>query len=50
MGNKIFDHSYVVADIFILDLTPGFNELGKEKTTARRDEKHLSFEIWSALY
>ena len=27
--------------IFILDLTPGF--IGLRKTTARRDEKHLSF-------
>ena len=37
VGNKIVDN-------FILDLTHGFN--GLSNTTARRDEKHLSFEIW----
>ena len=34
--------------IFILALTPGFNRLAK--TTARRDERHLSFGICCALY
>ena len=34
--------------IFILYLTPGFKDWAK--TSARRDEKHLSFGIWYALY
>ena len=35
--------------IFILDLTPGFNGLGKDNCSARRDGKHLSFGIWCAF-
>ena len=34
--------------IFILDLTPGF--IGWQKTTVRRDDKHLSLAIWCVLY
>ena len=40
-ANKLVDHSDVVGaaptGIFILDLTPGFNWLGKGNCTTRRD-------------
>ena len=57
VGNKIVDNSDVVGAspvgaapnyIFILNLTPGFNGLGK--TTARGDKKYLSFGIRCDLY
>ena len=62
--NKIDDHSDVAGAspvgaaptcrrccnyIFILDLTPGFNGLGK-KTIAKGDGGHLIFGIWCRLY
>ena len=34
--------------IFIIDLTPGFNGLGKDNYKMRREK--LKFEIWCALY
>ena len=49
VGNNIVDHSDVVS---ILDLTPGFNGLGKDNCTRRRelfkfgDLVQLLLEIW----
>ena len=53
VGNKIVDHSDVVGNIacrrcsnyiFILDLTPGFNGLGKDNCKTRRETfKHWDF-------
>ena len=60
VGNITVDHSDVdgassVAArcsnyILILDITPGWLQWIWARTTARRDEKHLSFGIWWALY
>ena len=50
VGNSIADHSDVVGAspvgyIFILDLTPGFNGLAKDKSKTRRD----SFKFWNSV-
>ena len=54
-GNEIIDHSDVVGAsnccsnyIFILDLTPGFNGLGKDNCKTRGDI--FQFGIWCDLY
>ena len=52
VGKKIVDYSYVVGAsltyIFILDITPGLNGLGKENT--RCVKKQSSFGIWCVSY
>ena len=54
VGNKLVDHSVVVGAspirrcsnyIFILDLTPGFNELGKDNYNRRRE----TFKCWDLV-
>ena len=56
-GNRIVDHSDVVeagpggaaptTSSFSIEHLASMNSA---KTTARRDEKHLNFSIWCALY
>ena len=56
VGNHIIDHSDVLEyrlsrcpnNIFIFDLTPGFNGMGNDNCRTR--ENHLSFGIWCYLY
>ena len=57
VGNKIVDHSDVVgaSPVGAAPTTSSFStehlaSLDWEKTTARRDRKHLSFAIWCVLY
>ena len=57
VGNKIVDHSDVVgaSPAGASSTTSSFStsnlaSVDWEKTTARRDGKHLSFEIWCVLY
>ena len=57
VGNKIVDHSDVVgaSPVGAAPTTSSFStehlaSLDWEKTTARRDEKHLSLAIWCVLY
>ena len=57
VGNKIVDHSDVVgaspvgaAPTTSLFSTNHLASVDWPKTTAMRDEEHLSFEIWYALY
>ena len=42
VGKKNVDHSDVVNYIFILDLTPGFNGLGKGNSKTRRETLKVS--------
>ena len=56
-GNKIVDHSDVVGALPVgaapttsSFLTQHLTSMEWAKTSARRDEKHLSFGIWCALY
>ena len=48
VGNKIFDHSYRRCSnyIFILDLAPGFNGLGKSNSNTRRE----TFKYWDLVH
>ena len=50
LGNKMVDHSDVVralpVSIFILDLTPGFNGIGKDKHKARQE----TFKFWNLVH
>ena len=57
MGNKIVDHSDIVgaSPVGAAPTTSSFSmerlaSMDWAKTTARRDEKHLSFEIWYIFY
>ena len=57
VGNKIVDHSDVVgaSPVGAAPTTSSFStkhlaSLDWAKTAARRDKKHLSLEIWCALY
>ena len=57
VGNKIVDHSHVVgaSPVGAAPTTSSFStqhmaSMDWTKTTARRDEKHLSFMIWCTLY
>ena len=57
VGNKIDDHSYAVgaAPVGAAPTTSSFlnyhmTSMDWAKTTARQDEKHLSFFIWCVLY
>ena len=55
LGNKIVDHSDVVgvSPVSAAPTTSSFSTLASmdwAKTTARLDEKHLIFVIWSILY
>ena len=52
VGNKIVDHSDIVgaSPVGAAPTTSSFStSLDWAKTTARRDEKHLSLWIWSPL-
>ena len=59
VGNKLVDHSYVVAAstasqhcsnyIFILDLTPGFNGLGKQRQM-QDETRNIQVFLFGALY
>ena len=57
VGNKIVDHSDVVgaSPVHVAPTTSSFStwqlvSMDWAKTTARRDENHLSFGIWCNLY
>ena len=57
VGNTIVDHSDVVgaSPVGAAPTTSSFStqhlaSLDRAKTTARRDEKHLSLGIWGILY
>ena len=47
VGNEIVDHSNVANYIFILDLTPGFNGLGKDNCKMRWET--FKFGDWVCL-
>ena len=56
VGNKIVDHSDIVgaSPVDAAPITSSFStqhpaSMGWTKTTAGRDEKHLSFVIWCGL-
>ena len=49
-ANKIVDHSDVVGPTTSSFSTLHLASLDYAKTTARRDEKHLSLGIWCLLY